>query len=102
MLGVRKDNRTIVTVRCVAGTIRPHREPHMRLLPFIAFWVLLVAGWCLREFDLKAALIFIGLWLAGGWGFPLVGLHPAWFVILVVVLDVVMVFKIFRGDVRIR
>lgn len=74
----------------------------MTMFPFIAFWILLVAGWYLSELDLKTTAIFVGIWLVGRCGIPFLAAHSAWFIILVVLLDAVLIFKVFGGDVRLR
>ena len=74
----------------------------MTMFPFIAFWILLVAGWYLQELDLKMAAIFVGIWLAGRWGLPLLGAQQFWIVILVVLLDAALILKVFGGDIRLR
>ena len=74
----------------------------MTLFPFIVFWILLVVGWYLKELDLKTTAIFVGIWIAGRWGLPLLEAHSAWFIILVVLLDAVLILKVFGGDVRLR
>jgi hypothetical protein len=66
----------------------------------IAFWVLLVLGVTYGELSKKSAIL-VGLWLVGylgvpriaWWGSPLVTPYIA-------ILDIVLVFKVFKGDVR--
>jgi hypothetical protein len=68
----------------------------------IAFWVLIVTGISYGWLSKKAAAIFVVFWLAGYiflprisyWTWPLVA---SW----VAVLDIVLVFIVFKGDVRI-
>jgi hypothetical protein len=43
----------------------------MGLLPLIAFWVVVIRLWIIE--GPKVPLIFIGLWLAGLFGFPALG-----------------------------
>jgi hypothetical protein len=64
-----------------------------------AFWILLCAGWVRRELDVRGIAVFIGLWLAGFAGARLV-LSGMLFVPYVAILDIALVFVVFKGDVR--
>jgi len=63
------------------------------------FWVLLVVGWTSGELQPRAIAIFILLWLAGFVGFRFV-LDGLLFAPYVAILDIALVFAIFKGDVR--
>ena len=69
----------------------------------VAFWGLLLYGWALGELNLKRIAIILLLWLAGRVGLPHVPYEPAhaMFSSFVAVLDIALVFMIFKGDVRI-
>ena len=69
----------------------------------VAFWGLLLYGWALGELNLKRIGIILLLWLAGRVGLPYVPYEPAhaMFSSFVAVLDIALVFMIFKGDVRI-
>lgn len=64
-----------------------------------AFWALLAIGWFSDELGLVGAAIFLGLWLCGFFGLPLLPYGAAFFAPFVAVLDIVLVFAIFKGDV---
>jgi hypothetical protein len=68
----------------------------------VTFWGLLAYGWALGELGLKALAIFLLLWLAGCAGLPHVAYEPAraLFSSFVAILDIALVFRIFKGDVR--
>jgi len=63
------------------------------------FWVLLIVGWARGELHVRSTAVFIALWLVGriAAGFVLYGLL---FAPYVAILDVALVFAIFKGDVR--
>jgi hypothetical protein len=66
-----------------------------------AFWILLGIGWLREALGPKGLAIFLLLWLAGFVGFryaayPYDGLFSPY----VAALDVVLVFAVFKGDVR--
>lgn len=71
-------------------------------IPFFAFWVLLVAGWYLDELDLKSVGVFVAVYFVGSFGISLMSASGVLSVVLVVLLDVILVLKVFGGDVRIR
>ena len=76
----------------------------MNLLAPIAlwgFWILLGAGWVSGELRVKGTALFLLLWLAGfvGSGFVLQG---TLFTPYVALLDIALVFVIFKGDVRLH
>ena len=67
-----------------------------------AFWVLLPYGWFFDELTPRGIVIFLVLWLAGWLGLPY--LHPmagSLFLSWVAILDIALVFIIFKGDLRI-
>jgi hypothetical protein len=65
------------------------------------FWALLVVGWIAGELDVRRTALFIVLWVAGrvASGYVLYGLL---FTPYLAVLDIALVFLIFKGDVRLR
>jgi hypothetical protein len=67
-----------------------------------AFWVLIAWGVAAGELALRRAAVFLLLWLTGLFGLPRLPYEPAraMFSSFVAVLDVVLVFVIFKGDVR--
>ncbi|MGH2436916.1 MAG: hypothetical protein ACRDFA_07980 [bacterium] len=66
------------------------------------FWGLLLYGWISGQLNLKRIVILLVLWLAGRFGLPYVPYTPAaaMFSSFVAVLDIALVFMIFKGDVR--
>ena len=67
----------------------------------IAFWVLIALGISHGALSKKAAVIFVALWLAGYVSLTRISWLTGFFVTpYVVVLDIVLVFVVFRGDVR--
>ena len=69
------------------------------LIAFWGFWALLIVGWMAGELDVRRTVLFIGLWLAGrvALSYFLSGLL---FAPYLAVLDIALVFLIFKGDVR--
>ncbi len=65
------------------------------------FWGLLLYGWAFGELALKRIAGFLLLWLVGRIGLPYVPYEPAraMFSSFVAVLDIGLVFVIFKGDV---
>ena len=66
----------------------------------LVFWVLIAIGAGSRELGLKAVALFIVMWLAGLFGLPHLVLGAMLFSPYVAVLDIVLVFLIFKGDVK--
>ena len=64
------------------------------------FWLLLVYGWMWDEVGPRAAAIFLFLWAGGYLGLPLVLDGAVPFSSFVAVLDIALVFLIFKGDLR--
>jgi hypothetical protein len=72
------------------------------LIAHVAFWILLSCGWWLRELRTRGTLLFLTCWLAG---FALRGFVPHGgdlFAPYVAILAIVLVFIVFKGDVRLR
>jgi hypothetical protein len=63
-----------------------------------AFWVLLVYGWIFDELHRGGIALLIGLWLLGRFGLPILGADGL-FLTWVAVIDIAMVFIIFKGDI---
>ena len=70
------------------------------LIAQAAFVALLICGRWLGELRWKATAIFVGLWIAGFLGRPFIPNGPGLFPPFVAVLDIGLVFTIFKGDVR--
>ena len=72
------------------------------LIAQVAFWVLIGLGIGYGALSNKAAAIFVMFWLAGYIGLPRISYWTGPFVTSwVAVLDIVLVFIVFKGDVRI-
>jgi hypothetical protein len=68
----------------------------------LAFWMLQAYGCAVGELSARAAGLFSGLWLVGLFGLPYVT-YPsvqAMFSSFVAILDIALVFAVFKGDVR--
>jgi hypothetical protein len=70
------------------------------LIAHVAFWVLLVYGWFWDEVGPRAVAVFLLLWVIGLFGLRLFSSGPAMFPSFVALLDVALVFLVFKGDVR--
>lgn len=66
----------------------------------LAFWVLLLFGWMWDDLGPRGITAFVLLWVAGFWGLQYFPLGRDMFFSYVAMLDVVLVFLIFKGDVR--
>ena len=67
----------------------------------LAFWVLLGLGIGFGELSRKGAVLFVALWAAGYIGLPRIWWLGGFLVTsYVAVLDIVLVFIVFKGDVR--
>ena len=72
----------------------------MMLLPFIAFWVLIILG--RSELGFKGAIFCIALWITLLIGFMKLDYPEYWFVAAQAVIDAILIIVIFGGDIRIR
>lgn len=72
------------------------------LLPFILFWVLLI--WGLYDGDIypKEGGIFASIWVVLLVCFLCWKVLLLWFVVPTVVLDIVLILKVFGQDIQIR
>jgi len=71
------------------------------LLSQLAFWLLLALGVTRDALRKRTAIVFIVLWLAGYAGLPRIAWWTGPFVTTwTAVLDIVLVFIVFEGDVR--
>ena len=66
----------------------------------VAFWTLLAYGWMWREIDAKRAAVFLILWVGGLYILPTILSGALPFSSFVAILDIALVFLIFKGDVR--
>jgi hypothetical protein len=70
------------------------------LIAHLGFWVLLPYGWFFEEIGPHGLVVFLTLWLTGYFGLPLIPYGALLFSSWVAVLDIALVFIIFKGDVR--
>lgn len=70
------------------------------LIAHIAFWILLACGWFWEELRACGIAAFLVLWIGGWYGLRFVPHGPIMFFSWVALLDVALVFIIFKGDVR--
>jgi hypothetical protein len=70
------------------------------LFAHAAFWGLLARGLWFGELRFRVAMIFLLLWLAGYFGLPYLPNGAALFAPFVALLDIGLVFAVFKGDVR--
>ena len=66
----------------------------------IAFWVLMVLGAAYGDLRAPAVITFLALWLAAMFGLPYFPSTAGLGTSLIAVLDVVLVFLVFKGDIR--
>lgn len=70
------------------------------LIAHAGFWLLLAYGWFWDEIGPRTIAVFLLVWVIGLFGLPLVPYGGSLFSSFVAVLDIVLVFIIFQGDVR--
>lgn len=70
------------------------------LIAHVGFWLLLAYGWFWEEVGQRAIAVFLLLWVSGMFGLRLIPNGDAMFSSFVALLDIVLVFMIFKGDVR--
>ena len=68
----------------------------------IVFWALILLGVGSGELGIRGAAIFVTVWLALYIGLPLVSFGSLFLTPSVAVLDIVLVFLVFKGDVRLN
>ena len=61
----------------------------------MAFWVLLTLGVFYAELGRRSAAVFLALWALGYFGLPSVIISP-----YIALLDIALVWLVFKGDVR--
>jgi hypothetical protein len=70
-----------------------------RLIAHSAFWGLMLVGVVSGELGMKACGVFVLLWVLGLFGLPYLPFGDSLFPSYVALLDVALVFVIFKGDV---
>jgi hypothetical protein len=66
----------------------------------VAFWVLLLIGFGSGELRRIGVAVFVGLWLIGRFGLPLLPSGAVLLTPYLAVVDIALVFAVFKGDVR--
>jgi hypothetical protein len=69
-------------------------------LAHAAFWLLLIYGWFWEEVTGRGLLVFLVLWATGLYLVPRLFGASVPFSSYVAILDVALVFQIFKGDVK--
>jgi hypothetical protein len=70
---------------------------------FWTFWILLVYGYVAGELSGRGIVAFLLLWIGGRFGLAhLPPPAPSLFSPYVAILDIALVFMIFKGDVRLH
>jgi hypothetical protein len=64
----------------------------------IGFWFLLIYGWAFGELHSPGITVFLLLWAFARFGLPLFG-AGGFSITFVAILDIALVFIIFKGDV---
>jgi hypothetical protein len=67
-------------------------------IAYLAFWILLVYGWAIDELHAPAIIVFLVLWIAARFGLPYVH-ADGFFITCIAILDIALVFTIFKADV---
>ncbi len=66
----------------------------------IAFWTLLIIGTWSEDIGRKLLVLFLVLWAGGIFGLPHVSFGAGLSTPFVAVLDIALVFLVFKGDIR--
>jgi Na+-driven multidrug efflux pump len=69
------------------------------LIAHAAFWILLVRGYLSEEMGLRGSAIALALWATGLFALPYLPYAPP-FGTYIAIIDIALVFLIFKGDVR--
>ena len=69
-------------------------------IPFIMFWVLIYLG--RDDLGLKGVLSCIAIWAVLLAGFMMLDVSPYIFVVVQSLIDIVLILKLFGGDITIR
>lgn len=70
------------------------------LIAHVTFWVLLAFGWLVDELRTATVILLLVLWLAGFVLFHYLADGAAFFPSYVAVLDIALVFLVFKADIR--
>ena len=67
-------------------------------IALVGFWVLLIYGWAFDEIHAPGITAFVALWCFARFGLPFIGVDGL-FITCVALLDIALVFIIFKADV---
>jgi hypothetical protein len=67
-------------------------------IAYVAFWILLIYGWMVDELHAPAITVFLALWITARFGLPYLN-GGGFFITCMAVLDIALVFTIFKADV---
>ena len=65
---------------------------------YLAFCILLVFGWAIDELHAPAITVYLLLWIAARFGLPYLS-ADGFFITCVAILDIALVFTIFKADI---
>ena len=71
------------------------------LLPHVVFWAVLVGGWYMAELSNRQVGIALGIWAICVFLVPSLPGGGLWMTAIVALMDVVLILKVFKGDIRI-
>jgi hypothetical protein len=72
------------------------------LLPHVVFWVLLGAGWWMAELSYRQMAIAIALWVVAILFVSTLPFGGYWMTAMVAIIDIALILKVFKGDIRVR
>ena len=72
------------------------------LIAHVFFWLLLACGWFWEDLGPVGVTVLLALWAAGFSGCRTCAYGAAMFSSYVAILDIVLVFLVFKGDIRLR
>jgi hypothetical protein len=70
------------------------------LIAHAAFWAVMLCGWWLGELRARATAVFLSLWITAYAVCQFAPRVQAFFAPVVAILAIALVFKVFKGDVR--
>ena len=70
------------------------------LVAHAAFWAVMLTGWWLGELRARATAVFLSLWIGAYAMCQIVPRAREFFAPFVAILAIALVFKVFKGDVR--
>ena len=72
----------------------------MLIVPVLVFFILIVFGLAANELSFRSTAVFLAIWFACRAVARMFGFPAAVLIVCDVLLDVVLIFMIFRGDIR--